>query len=316
MREEYLEYIKKREFPFKISTFLKHKLDRMISLLKKEDAWIIIDGDEGSGKTNASAYILYYFSCMTGRNLLINNFYFDSDKLLQFAQHNKDMLINWDEGAIGGLSVQWWSETQRNLLQFAMLGRKNHHVFTICIPKIFKLTEYLKLDRSLCLIHMDRGKRKDRYGDAIYINRRGKQELLRVWTKKKVKAYSKYGSFGYGGFKFHIPEVFTKIFTEEEQQQYENSKTDTIKNIGVKKEGQANTKLKYLKYKLATIEYPVKSMRELAKKLGYNQSTVSSWNKNQDFSENSLRNEVLTDDLTQNISNIHQNQDENEVIVE
>lgn len=49
-----------KPFPYKIDPLLKHKLDVLIKTLKTRDVWILLDGDEGSGKTNMAVYLLYY----------------------------------------------------------------------------------------------------------------------------------------------------------------------------------------------------------------------------------------------------------------
>lgn len=176
-----------KEFPFRIDEKLKHKLDLLIKQLEKKDVWILVTGDEGSGKTSTAAYLLYYFHCMTGRDFKIENFYFDSEKLFNYAKANKEQLLNWDEAALGGLSSEWWSQAQINLIKLAITGRKKHHVFILCIPRFDKLKEDLRMDRIHAQVHMDCGTNNDRYGHFIYLTRRGIKYLNRLWKMKHIR---------------------------------------------------------------------------------------------------------------------------------
>jgi len=203
----------------------------MVQQLKKNDVWIIVDGDEGSGKTNMATYILYYFHCATGRDFTQDRLYFDSDEMFEWVKENMNGLVNWDEAALGGLSTEWWSRAQSNLMKFAMTGRKKHHVFVLCIPKFNKLQEYLRVDRSIALIHMDMGKTKTKHGHAMYITRRGKAELNRLYAKTKQRFYGKCMR-SYGGFGFDIPYVFDKLVDEVA---YDKKKDEAISNIGKKR---------------------------------------------------------------------------------
>ena len=124
-----------KEFPFSIPDKLRRKLDVLIATLDEDDVWMLIDGDEGSGKTNMAAFLLYYFHCVTGRKFTVEQFFFDSEALLNFVRDTKEMLVNWDEAALGGLSTEWFTKSQINILKFAMTGRKKHHIFILCIPR-------------------------------------------------------------------------------------------------------------------------------------------------------------------------------------
>lgn len=277
-----------KEFPFYIDDKLKHKLDILYKQLNKKDIWILCSGDEGSGKTNTATYLLYYFHCLSGRNFTIENFYFDAGKLFEYAQKNKEELLNWDEGALGGLSVEWWNRNQINLIKLAITGRKLHHVFIICIPRFEKLKEELRVDRVHAHIHMDCGKMNNKYGHYIYLTRRANRFLNRLWKEKKLRLYGK--AMKHGGFGGYIPFIFDKVFTKEEQDKYETNKDEAIRNIG-KKDTKDKEKIKELKHKIGKLELPIKNRTELAKKLGITLKTLERWEELEENSSETLENE-------------------------
>jgi hypothetical protein len=262
-----------KPFPYRIDFKLKTKLDILIEGLDKLDAWIIIDGREGAGKTNMAAYILYYVHCMTGREFTLDRFYFDAEELFEWVKINSDGLVNWDEAALGGLSSEWFTKSQLNLIKFSLVGRKKHHFFVLCIPSIFKLKDDLRERRSDCLIHMDFSKDKKHIGNYFYITRRGKKALNKLWRKNKSEPYV-YCSRRYGGFHGSIPEVFKYILDENA---YDLRKDEAIANIGVKKLSNSDQNYNLLKYRISQIKLPIKTKDELAKNLGIHRRNLYEW---------------------------------------
>jgi len=269
-----------KQFPFKIDVRLRRKLDNLIETLEKRDVWMLIDGDEGSGKTNTAAFLLYYFHCVTGRDFSLERFYFDSDAMFNWVKNNSNGLVNWDEAALGGLSTEWWSHSQMNLMKFAMVGRKKHHVFILCIPRFNKLKEDLRCDRIHGMLHMDLGKKGKRYGHFIYLTRRGIRFLNGYWKKKKVRAYAK--AVKHGGFfaDVDIPLVFSKILNEEE---YERKKDEAISQIGEKKKDDKDNvsrqELKDFKKMMAKLEFPIKNTADFCEKSKIPYDTYHGWRK-------------------------------------
>lgn len=295
-----------KEFPYRIDSKLKHKLEMLVKQLDKKDVWILIDGDEGSGKTNTLAYLLLYFSCATGRELVQEkSLYFDTDKLFNYAKDTSKQLIGWDEAALGGLSSEWWSKSQINLIKFSLVGRIKHHVFIMCIPRFEKLKEELRQDRIHALIHMDCGKKNDRYGHYHYITRRGIDVLNRRWREKKLRLYGQCAR-KYGGFYGDIPFVFNDIFNDE---QYNNDKISAISSLGKKSISKEKQELRELKIKIGKVKPPLKTLKELAEKIGINPDTLNRWGK-EDTKEEEIPPPHSSDtDLTRNISNNGDNGD-------
>jgi len=266
-----------KEFPFKIDPRLKHKLDLLAKTLKKRDVWILVDGDEGTGKTNTASYLLYYFHCITGREFTLDRFYFDSDALFQWAKSNECGLVCWDEAALGGLSAEWYNKSQINLLKFAMTGRKKHHVFVLCIPRFEKLKIDLRKDRIHALIHMDVGKRGDKYGHFVYLTRKGIMHLNKFWDRKKVKPYA-YCAKKYGGFfcNIQIPYVFNQLVDEPK---YEAMKDKAIENIGTGKDSKEKEEVTFLKYNYASLCKKNENIGIVngAKHIGKSERTLQRW---------------------------------------
>ena len=266
----------KKEFPYKIDIRLKHKLDVLIKSLNKRDVWILLDGDEGSGKTNMAVYLLYYFHCMTGREFTLDRFYFDSDAMFEWVKDNENGLICWDEACLGGLSTEWASRSQVNLLKFAMTGRKKHHVFILNVPRFNKLKEDLRKDRIHALIHVDTGKRGDKYGHYVYLTRRGIKMLNRIWEKNKMKPYSMCAK-KYGGFfpNIQVPYIIPDLIDEVE---YERKKDKAISEIGTKAPSKTKEKLDAFQGKIIEVlnKHNI-SKEEMAESLGIHPRTLYKW---------------------------------------
>lgn len=266
-----------KEFPFRIDHKLKHKLDILVKQLDKKDVWILIDGDEGAGKTNTLAYLLTYFSCATGRELTQECLYFDTEKLLNYFIANKSKLLGWDEAALGGLSTEWYNRSQINLIKASLVGRIKHHVFIMCIPRFEKLKEELRQDRIHALIHMDCGKKNDKYGHYAYLTRRGIDMLNKYWREKKLRLYGKCCR-KYGGFFGDLPYVFNKVFDEDK---YNEEKEKAIYSIGKKDISKDKQDLKELKYKISKAKPPILTIKEFAEKLGISAETLHAWGRNE-----------------------------------
>lgn len=259
-----------KDIDLKIDKKLVARLDNIIKRLEKKDAWIILTGKEGDGKTNVESLILYYLHQKTGRPLSINNFHYDSEALIKEAQNDKAKLYGWDEGAIGGLSTQWQSKSQQDLIQFGMTSRVLHHVIVICIPRFEKLKDYIR-ERACCVIHC---RQKNGQYRIIYISEKKKERMLNYMTKYKKISFARFKSFG-----CTVPNVFDKVFDEKEKEAYEKRKIDMIKQIGTKPLKPSDEKrineLEKLKYAYATIEGMTDEQK--ANRLGLTISALKSW---------------------------------------
>jgi len=205
------------------------KLDLMIKRMTgngTDDNILIIDGDEGQGKTEFAVGTCYYVAHQTGREYNTNNnIFFKLDEILEFASKTKDQIIHFDEGALGLLTTQWWNENNRKFLQLVMTARKKRHFIVICIPKFYKLNTYLIEERSIGLVHIY-SRNNLQKGSFCYYTKERKERLYQDWKRKRIKTYKKHYSFR-GTFVL----AMKKVFTIEQQQQYEDKKDEAILSI-------------------------------------------------------------------------------------
>lgn len=252
---------------------LIEKLDLIIKRLQgTDDAVMIIDGDEGIGKTNFGVALCYYVSFYTKREYDIHNIFFDLDKLIKFASETKEQIIHWDEAALGGLSIQWWKQNQIKFVQLLMIARKKKHFIVMCIPKFNRLNEFFVVDRSIALIHVYA--RQNIYkGRFFYFTKQKKEKLFDEWKRKRVRLYIKHRSFG-GRF----PKAMEKVFDTYQINQYERKKDKAILDLvkddkgDVKQEKEDLEKYKYAMSKHTTDEIKAK-LRDVSSR------TIRNWKK-------------------------------------
>jgi len=252
---------------------LVEKLDLMVERMKRKmDNVLLIDGDEGYGKTNLEAGIAYYISYKTGRSFTVDNMFFDLNKLIDFASTTEEQIICWDEGALGGLAAEWWRKNQLEFIKLLMIARKKRHFFIICIPKFFKLNEYLVVDRSIALVHVY-AKNEIKLGRFVYYNKKAKEKLFEGWRKKKMREYKKHYVLR-GKFLEYLP----KVIDEEE---YERKKDEAILNFRKKDKNLTEGVYKIIKTKMEAgilqefhKNYPEASVKDMAKWFGMGERTV------------------------------------------
>lgn len=260
-------------FPYHMEKELKGVLDYLASGLDKRDIWILITGDEGSGKSNLMTYIAKYFSVNTGRKLDVNNIYFNPTDLINYAQDHDEKIIAWDEAAAGGLSSQWYTQAQINLTQFGMLGRIKKHIVIMCVPRFEKLKDYF-IERSNMLI--ETYTQGNNYGSYRVVPKDNIKLLYKNFKKYKTLNVERYSTFhGY------VPYVFNKVFTAEEQEIYTKNKIKAIKSIGKVKHNneidEYKKQLKEFKYKIGSLKFPIKTQGEFANYIGITPRSIQKW---------------------------------------
>ena len=191
------------------------------------DNLLLIDGDEGDGKTNMSMLIAYYVAHTCNREFNLNHVFFDLDELIAFAVKTKEQVIVWDEGALGGLASEWWNKNQKKFIKLMMVARKKKHFWIVNIPKFFKMNEYFVIDRSVGLVHvyMMGG---ITHGCFVYFNNIQKEKLWEDWKRTRVRSYKKWYSFTGRFVMFLGRDRFKDIIDEKE---YDKKKDEAILSI-------------------------------------------------------------------------------------
>jgi len=212
-----------KQYP--MDSLLVRKLDLIIDRMtgdNKQDALVLVDGDEGIGKTTITAGICYYVSYKTGRPLSLKNVFFNLDDLIKFALETKEQIIWWDEGALAGLASEWWKKNQKKFIKLLMVARKRRHFFVICIPKFFRLNEYFVVDRSITLIHVY-ARNNTQLGKFVYFTKNSKEKLYNDWKRRHFRNYKQHYDF-VGTF----PNILGEIIDEKE---YDKKKDEAILSI-------------------------------------------------------------------------------------
>lgn len=202
------------------------KLDLMIKRCSgnnKMDNWIVIDGDEGLGKSTMSVCCAYYMAHKLNRKFSCEQIFFDPDKFIEYGTKTKEQVFILDESVFGGLSGDAMTKIGKKLIKFAMIIRKKRHVIFLNIPKFFKLNEYLMVDRSIALIHVyARG--GTQLGRFVYFTNTGKEKLFYGYHKTKTRKYKTLYSFR-GTF----PNALDLLINEQE---YDRKKDEAILEFG------------------------------------------------------------------------------------
>ncbi len=252
------------------------KLDLMIKRMKgTDDAILLLDGDEGQGKTEFAVGTCYYVSQQMNRKYDVDNVFFDLDEGMMFASQTHDQIIHFDEGALGLLSTQWWNKNQQKFLQLVMTARKKRHFMIICIPKFYKMNQYIVEERSIGLIHVYSRKNLHK-GRFCYFTKAKKERLFQDWRRKKIKNYRKYYSF-HGSF----VQTMKKVFTPEQLVEYERKKDKAIESIcAVDKKPEVSERAITLKiYSDWDGRNSEKTLEDAAEVFGVSSRTICRWKK-------------------------------------
>jgi len=239
----------------------------------KMDNLLIIDGDEGYGKTNMSVGLGYYFSYVTGRPFSVKNIFFSAEKLVDFAKRTEDQIIIYDESALSAMGMDWWKKEQQDLIKLLMVARKKRHFFIFNIPKFFKLNEYLIVDRSIGMIHVY-ARNELEIGRWVYFPKKKKELLFYNYKRKRTRGYKKFYTMR-GTFPYVLPKLI-------DEKAYDKMKDDAILSIGevkAKKNHPDKIKLNEFKLKVGKLRCPILTREELAVKMETTNKTLCKWQK-------------------------------------
>lgn len=233
---------------------------------KHFDNLIVIDGDEGYGKTTLSVAAAYYIAEKTGREM---RYFFNLDDLIKYAASNKEKVIIWDEAALGGLGAEWQNKTQQKLIKLLMVARKKRHFWIFNIPKFFKLAEYILIDRAIGLIHVY-SPDENRLGLFYYYKKRAKEHLFHHFRKTKNRAYKKFKSFR-GTF----PNVAKLPLIDWVQ--YDKDKDEAILSVASMDEKATGKQLEALAFKYLYVQHNRYNFKEIMKHLNVSERTLNRW---------------------------------------
>ncbi len=208
-----------------IPRYLIKKMNLMVSRMGdkvKGDCLILLEGSPGSGKSNLSIILAKYISHKTGRPFSNSNIFFDVDKMIEFAQNTEKQIFVWDEPALSGLSNEWYSKSQRDLVKLLMLCRKKRHAMIFNLTNFYKFNPYI-IERAVAMIRMY-SKDGIKLGRWAYYKINGIEKLAFDWKSKRKKSYKKYYSRN-GTIGFHMFKII-------DEKAYEKEKELAIRSIG------------------------------------------------------------------------------------
>lgn len=262
---------------FGIDRRLLSKLDLIIQRIEgkgKKDALLLIEGNEGEGKTNCSIGLSYYISCETKRLFDNSNIYFDVKPLIDLCKEKAGLIALWDEPALQGLKSQWWNDGQIQLTQLLMMARKKRHFFIFNITDFTKFNDYI-IKRAVGMLRVYQNQRDGRYY-YLYYKKKDLLALYDDWKTKKKRLYNKHKSFRGKLFGYVLP----KIINEDA---YEKAKDDAIMQIGAKKQTEKDINFKQittLKYKLINVATQLNMpLNKLSQLIDVPPRTLSDWYK-------------------------------------
>lgn len=251
---------------------LRKKLDLMVGRMQgkvKKDNVLIVEGDEGDGKTNMSVLVGHYVGFKTGRKFNEDNLYFDLGKLIEDAKSTEEQIFIWDEPALTSLRSDWAKEVNKNLVRLVMMARKKKHFIIFNFTKFFKFDEYLVVDRSIGMIHVY-SENELTPGRFVYYKKRSKEMLYYYWRSTKRRAYRKFYTLR-GSFPYVLPQLIN-------EEKYEERKDAAIMQIGVKEVKELTprqkAKEKKLQYYIGKLDLKTE---ELAKHFDVDRRTIQRW---------------------------------------
>jgi DNA-binding transcriptional regulator YiaG len=279
-----------------LNSSLVQKFDLMIERVEQtkpcHDTLVSIEGSEGVGKTTMAVILGYYVHSVTGRPFSEKNVFADVKKAIDFAQNTFGQIVIFDEPALDALSAEWWKESQKDLIKLLMLSRKKRHFFIFNITKFYKFSEYIVVDRAVCMIHLYEQQNDNRPAFA-YIGKMCLENLYNDYRKKRERNYRKYKMFT-GTFPDVLdPKMSYNILDHFNVEEYEKEKDKAILSIGKKMKND----VKELKRKLGSLKFPIPTQIEFAKRLEVSITTLKSWKEDsmdKKIEENQLKSQKAT----------------------
>jgi hypothetical protein len=262
---------------------------------KKKDAFFLIEGIEGEGKTTLSIALAYYASEKINRPFSEKHVFFDLYKMIEFGKETESQIIIWDEPALAALATDSRSALVADLTRFLIMARKKRHLIIVNVAHFNKFNDYIIADRPVGMIKVYTRKRTEE-PRFIYIpntDRKNLRKLWDDWRKNRKKNYFKYASKQCRGTWPDIlnPDYKYNVLSEFDLDSYERNKDDAIGQIGSKKKTKTEMKLLKLQYNVSQFPKHFKKITNvaIAELCGVSQSTLTAWREIKDKYPNFLK---------------------------
>ncbi len=223
-----------------IAPIFKGELDKVKKrvLTKDRDFVMVIDGEEGSGKSVLAQQIATYFD----PKFTIDNIVFTSDEFLKIIKDpktEKGTCIVLDEAFSAANSRSSLTEVNKAMIGVATEMRQKNLFIIFCIPSFFDLDRYFALWRCRTLVHVYFAPNEAR---RYVIFPKDQKKMLYIKGKK---------NYSYGFPKspyppFHFPNFYTVNEEDYREKKASAFKKRTVSNQARKWLMQRNAYAKYI----------------------------------------------------------------------
>jgi hypothetical protein len=132
--------------------YLERTAKRIANNLRRDwDALIVIDGEEGSGK---SVLALQLCRCLDSNFTLKNVVYRYSDLLERIERLPKYSAILHDEMGLSAFNREAMTRANRELVKSLMVCRNQNKALVACVPNFWMLDPYVRNHRTSLWIHL------------------------------------------------------------------------------------------------------------------------------------------------------------------
>lgn len=227
-----------------VAPMVKTELDKVKHrvLTKDRDFVLVVDGEEGSGKSVLAMQVCKYLD----PSFNIDRVVFNSDdflKLIKDPKTKRGSCILLDEAFSAANSRASLTEVNRSMIGVATEMRQKNLFIVMCIPSFFDLDKYFALWRCRALFHVYFTPEEDR---RYVIFPKDHKKLLYL-TGKKTYSYTKpYSPFP----PFSFPNYYVIDELEYREKKANAFKRRTVSNQARKWLTQRNA---YIRYVLETL---------------------------------------------------------------
>lgn len=223
-----------------VAPIMKEQLDKVKKrVLTKDRDWVmVIDGEEGSGKSVLAQQVAKYLD----PNFKIENIVFNSDdfiKIIKNPNTKQGTCIVLDEAFASANSRASLTEVNRSMIGVATEMRQKNLFVIFCIPSFFDLDKYFALWRCRALFHVYFSEEDDR---RYVIFSKDEKKMLYLLGKKTYSYTKPRSNFP--------PFSFSNFYTVDEME-YRKKKADAFKKRTVSNQArtwlmQRNAYIRYL----------------------------------------------------------------------